>query len=110
MLSPTFAAIRSEKEDLATHSADNAPSELLVISDGPADTSTRRDIRELLDLCVAADHGRSGLVKRFSMEQWLNRECRALTCQLSAAAIFDLLQANTHGALPRSIGLASTDE
>ena len=56
-------------------------------------------LRQLHALCVEADPARLGCVKRLQMERWLNRECRQLVGQLSAATVLDLLQANAHGAL-----------
>lgn len=63
---------------------------------GP-DTPRKQGIAHLHALCIAADPSKRGYVKRLLMERWINRECRSLTSQLSAATVLDLLQASTYG-------------
>jgi hypothetical protein len=63
---------------------------------GP-DTPRKQGIAHLRALCIAADPSKRGCVKRLLMERWINRECRSLTSQLSAATVLDLLQASTYG-------------
>lgn len=63
-------------------------------------TPRSRGIATLRALCGAADWARNGRVARLQMERWLNGECRALTSQLPATALFDLLQTHSYGALP----------
>lgn len=67
-------------------------------------TPRSRGIADLRALCGAADWARNGRVPRLQMERWLNGECRALTSQLPATAIFDLLQSHSFGTIhPRCI-------
>jgi hypothetical protein len=47
-------------------------------------TPRGRGIATVRALCATADWVRNGRVPRLDMERWLNCECRALTCQLSA--------------------------
>lgn len=62
-------------------------------------TPRSRGIATLRALCGAADWARNGRVDRLQMERWLNGECRALTSQLPATAIFDLLQTHAYGTI-----------
>lgn len=97
-LKPSSDGAFDMRGSLAAADVSPEPNTPLLDLHGP-DTPRTLGLQQLHKLCAAADPEGSGYVQRLHLVRWMNRECRALVSQLSAATVLDLLQASTFGVL-----------